>query len=259
MFDWLREELRTIKNRKFHLVPAPAESRPRAPQTDWPKPPPEPYRRFLAEFGAVLLYRELDYWLIRVWERPFIHVDRKRREFLEFGGYDSGRACFRTADLGRDVVPVYETRGVSGLFITAKSFDQWIESRAKAARRRYRRSEWTEMVRGPKPFTADELEIVEARKKFEWRLLEVSSTGMMTFQVHNRSHRRLPFLTLGVRGPNLEGGIRLNVGEIGPGESRLVEQKGYTCIAQPELQEAFGKPDPWPEDRDCYGEFRELC
>ena len=71
----------------------------------------------------------------------------------------------------------------------------------------------------------------------------------------NFSNRRLPFLSIGVRGPNLIGGIWLPVSKIAPGETRVVEHDGYKCTA-PENQEAFALPDPWPEDRERYWEFK---
>jgi hypothetical protein len=40
MFEQLREELQVIKDRKFHLVPAPGNAYPWEAQIDWPTPPP---------------------------------------------------------------------------------------------------------------------------------------------------------------------------------------------------------------------------
>ncbi|MCX6922371.1 MAG: hypothetical protein NT154_04020 [Verrucomicrobia bacterium] len=256
MHDWLRDELRTIKDRKFHIIRAPQGAYGSEFRIDWPMRPPESYRKFIEEFGPAMLYRKLSFWLIRVHNRPVPHVDPRPGQCLIFGGFDSGRAYFRLSDLGASEAPVYETRGASGLFITAPSFDEWLAQRAHAARKRYKKAEWTKILRGPDPFTAEELEIVAARKQFQWRLLEVSKMGRMTFRVANMSDRRLPFLSLGIRGPSLVGGLWLPVADIGVGETRTVEKEGYTCMKDPSLQEAFDLPDPWPEDRERYLEFK---
>jgi hypothetical protein len=253
-FDWLREELLTIRNRKFHIVQGPS-AKYGWRRHGWPAQPPESYSEFMTEFGAAQLYRELSYWLLRVYKRPIVRADRTGCEFLAFGGFGSGMAYFRRSDLGRGAIPVYETRGPSGLFITSGSFEGWLVSKSRAARKHYTKTEWIEVLRGPDPFTPQELEIVAARRKYEWALLRVSGTARMTFRVTNHSDRRLPFLTIGVRGPNLIGGIWLAVSEIGPGETRVVEHDAYQCT-RPETQEAFAVPDPWPEDRERYWEFR---
>lgn len=255
MFDWLREELQTIKDRKFHIIRVPQAAYGAEHRIDWPVQPPQSYRGFIEEFGPSMLYRELGYWLVRVHDRPIPHLDSNHGQLLNFGGFDSGSAYYRLSDLGGVEAPVYETRGW-GVVIAAQSFDAWLARRARAARQRYKKVEWARIVRGPDPFTDEELKVVAARKRFHWQLLKVSKTGKMTFRVANMSDRVLPFLSLGIRGPNLRGGIWLPVANIGPGETRTVEKQSYTCLEDPSLLEAFDLPDPWPEDRERYREFK---
>ena len=119
------------------------------------------------------------------------------------------------------------------MFITADSFDAWLASRARAARKHFKQAEWKKIVRGPDPFTPQELEILAARRRYEWALLNVSATGRMTFRVTNHSDRTLPFLTIGVRAPDLKGGIWLPVAQVAPDETRVVEHDGYLTNLPP--------------------------
>ena len=52
------------------------------------------------------------------------------------------------------------------------------------------------MLCGPSPFTAEELAIVEARRQFSWRLVGVTASGEVMYEVTNGSDRRLPFLSI---------------------------------------------------------------
>lgn len=46
------------------------------------------------------------------------------------------------------------------------------------------------------------------------------------------------------------------MGLIGPGETRVVEPGCYKEFVAPEDTEVFDLPDPGPEDREQYWEFR---
>ena len=120
MFEQLREELRIIKDRKFHRVPDSDNFPSWETPVEWPAPPPPGYQSFMEEFGPASLYRELSYWRIYVYAQPVEENDAKKGEFLRFGGTDSEMACFRRADVGCRIVPVYATQGVSGLFLAAE-------------------------------------------------------------------------------------------------------------------------------------------
>jgi hypothetical protein len=227
-------------------------------EVNWPCIPSPSYNAFITKFGNACLYRELSYYLIRVFSKPRQQVDKKGEEFFEFGGYDSGDACFKTSLLveGRET-PIFETRGVTGLFQTATSFGEWLESRAVKARKRYKRSEWKQILAGPLPFTEVEQDIVKARSQFKWQVVGITENGDLKFEVTNNSKRVLPFLTIGIRAPKLLGGIWLPVATILPGRTKIIQASAYKEQADPDTIEAFDEPEPWPEDRDRYWEFRK--
>ena len=88
-------------------------------------------------------------------------------------------------------------------------------------------------------------------------LLPSSGRGQL-----ERSDMTLPYLFLGVRGklrpPNggpLNGGA-LSGSSIRPGETRVIEHDCYKKVVTPEDVEVFDLPDPGPEDREQYWEFK---
>ena len=107
-----------------------------------------------------------------------------------------------------------------------------------------------------KPFSQKERNVIEARSKFVWRLIGFAENKDAIFEIENHSTIRLPFLSVGVRGPNLIGGVWLDISAIGPGESGKVQKDCYGI--NPEHVECFSKPEPTPETRDRFWEFKAL-
>lgn len=111
----------------------------------------------------------------------------------------------------------------------------------------------------PKPFSRRDETILEARKLFVWRHTGYEETGNATFEVANNSQTRLPYLSIGVQGvggSKLIGGAWLNVSGIGPGEKGTVEHQCYKEMLLPEETEFFSKPDPTPETKEDFWEFK---
>jgi hypothetical protein len=115
---------------------------------------------------------------------------------------------------------------------------------------------WHHVLDGPRPFDAGELAIVGARRRFEWRVVGVTEDKKIEFQVTNRSTLTLPYLSIGVRAPHLEGRIWLPVAEIGPGSTKVVAFDCYSKWVEPTDTDIFSCDDPEPESRDDYWEFR---
>ena len=70
----------------------------------------------------------------------------------------------------------------------------------------------------------------------------------------------VPFLSIGVRSRagDLQGGIRLPVAHIAPGQLAVVAQDTYRDLIDPGDVEVYSLPDPEPEERARYWEFRPL-
>ncbi len=112
-----------------------------------------------------------------------------------------------------------------------------------------------------KPFSKRELCVIEARKLFQWKHIGFSENGDSIFEVSNNSQMILPYLSIGVQGvggSKLIGGSWLKVSAIGPGQSGRVEHQCYKELLSPEEHEFLNTPDPTPETRDRFWEFKRL-
>lgn len=257
MYEWLEQELAEIKTRKFHVTGVELPPGFVSNAVPWPSPPPPSFSEFIRRFGSTTLYRELGYYLVRIYNVPIIERSSNGQVYLVFGGTDSGIAGFRPEQLslGKEA-PVWGTVGMSGFHQKAESFEKWIEIRAISARKHYTKKEWKAILEGPAPFSTEEIDVIRARAQFQWRLLGSSESGALRFEMTNNSDRTLPYLSIGIRGPNLIGGVALNVASVMPGETAIVEHNGFRKQVDPIKCEAFSKPDPEPEDREYYWEFR---
>lgn len=260
MFEWLDQELTEVRTRRFHLVDGPASNALREAVESSRLLAPPSYTAFVLRFGNAKLYRMMGldaYWL-RVFAAPHEVESRNGKPLLYIGGYDEIYAYFKEETFEPGVeAPIFESTA-SGLRKAADSFEEWLTARAARARRRYKRSEWAAVLRGPPPFTAEELDVVRARRQFTWRLTGISPTGDILYEVTNGSSRRLPYLSIGIRGRtgNLQGGVWLPVDHIGPGQTEVVAKETYRDLLAPSDVEAYQLPDPEPEERARYWEFR---
>jgi hypothetical protein len=263
-YQWLVDEMSRIKTRKFHLVdggPATAELREAITKSDYPLPPS--YKDFVLQFGNAKLYRQVVY-LVQVFAGPISSLTDMGERFIHFGRTDLSLAYFKESLLvSGSESAVFEWRHGVGIRKAADGFEEWLKAKCSAARRRFKKNEWKAIELGPPPFSSRELEIVDARKKFGWRVVGVAPNGDIQFEVHNGSDVTLPFLSLGVRGKlrppkngPLNGGVWLPISAILPGETQVVEKDCYKEVVDPSDIEVFEKPDPEPEDRDRYWEFK---
>ena len=264
MFEWLDEELSRIKTQKFHLVdgPATAELRQAVESCDFPLP--RSYREFVLRFGNTKLYRSGSIWLVQVYAGPREAENDQAESLIHFGRTETSLAYFKESLLkAGEESPVFEWRHEQGVQQTADSFEDWLKTKCDSARKRFKKKEWAAIEKGPPPFTDLEQAIVEARKHFRWRVVGVSPNEDLRFEIHNGSKRTLPYLSVGLRGKlrpprsgTSDGGAFLPVASIHPGETKVVEFDGYKKFVAPEDTEVFALPDPGPEDREQYWEFR---
>jgi hypothetical protein len=267
MFEWLVQEMARIRTRKFHLVdgPAPPEFRQAVQESAVPVPPS--YEEFVLRFGNARLYRQGGVYLVQVFGGPREARADEGEPLLHFGRTDMAMAYFKEALLVHGgESPVFEWHQEQGLQKTADGFEPWLKARCAAARSLFKKKQWEAIERGPLPFSEREKAIVEARKHFRWRVVGVAPSGRLRFEVHNGSAMTLPYLSVGVRGElrppksgPLNGGVWLPVSSVSPGETRIVEKDCYKDLVDPKDVEVFEQPDPEPEDRDRYWEFRALA
>jgi hypothetical protein len=221
-------------------------------------PFPPSYTQFVAEFGNARLYRRGTGYLLTVLATPQKALI-KDEQYFQFGRSGSSLAYFKTSMLSPDSEPpVFEWHHPIGIRRTAAGFEEWFEGKCRSSRRRFTKDEWARIIQGPAPFTQNELQIVDARRKYRWRIAGVAKNSDTKFEVFNGSEMRLPFLSLGVRGTagRVDGGIWLPVGDIAPGESGIVEFDCYKKYVNPSEIEVFDLPDPGPEDRETYWELK---
>jgi hypothetical protein len=266
VFEFLVEEMAIIKTRKFHLVDGPASPEFRDVVESSGFPVPSSYKQFVLQFGNAKLYRCLSYWLVEVYGAPREVVIDEGERLLQFGRTHTSLAYFKDSPLvGGEESPVFEWRHQQGIRKTADGFREWLEAKCKWARKHYKKAEWDAIENGPPPFTPEEQAIVEARKQFRWQIVGIASNGDLRFEIRNDSDMILPYLSLGVHGrlrpPRngpLNGGAYLAVSSILPHETGIVEHDLYKKFVAPEEIEAFDLPDPGPEDRERYWEFKVL-
>jgi hypothetical protein len=227
-------------------------------------PVPFSYKECVLRFGNAKLYRRLDYYLVEVYAGPRQAVSATGESLIHFGRTHTALAYFKEALLveGKES-PVFVWRHGRGLQKAADGFEEWLQSACAAARRKYKSREWEAIVKGPPPFSDRERAIVEARRRYRWRVVGIAPNGDLRFEVHNGSDMILPYLSLGVRGElrppqsgPLHGGARLPVAAIPSHTTLVVEYDCYKQFMAPEHVEVFDLPDPGPEDREQYWEFK---
>lgn len=263
MFEWLDVEIKSIRTPKFFLVdgPASAQLREAVKASDFPLPPS--YREFVLRFGNAKLYRSGSIWRVQVHAGPREVEGSRGESLIHFGRSETALAYFKTSLLkAGEESPVFEWRHNQGVRQAADGFEEWLKTKCRLARKQYKGKEWKAIEEGPAPFTVQEQAIVEARKKFQWRIVGVAPNEDLRFEIHNGSAITLPFLSIGVRGQlrqpgngSLDGGAFLPVSSIAPGETRIIEKDCYKDLLAPQNAEVFALPDPGPEDRDQYWEF----
>ncbi len=264
MFEWLEEEMAKVNTNKFYLVDGPAsdELRQMVETSDFPLPPS--YKQFVLQFGNAKLYRRSSYWLVEVYAAPSEAETDANEPLIHFGRTHTSLAYFNESLLVEGgESPVFEWRKGQGIKQTADGFTGWLESKCTWARKQYKKKEWQVIEEGPPPFTEHEKAIAEARRYFRWQVVGIAPNEDLRFEIHNDSTMVLPYLSVGICGKlrppktgPLHGGGYLPTASIQPGETGIVEYDCYKQFIAPEDTEVFELPEPGPEDREQYWEFK---
>jgi hypothetical protein len=264
MFEWLQYEIAKVNTPKFFLVDGPAlpALRDAIENSDLAVPPS--YKAFVLQFGNARLYRQGNIYLVQVYASLVEAESDEGESLLQFGRTDLSLAYFKESLLIHEQEsPVFEWYHEGGVRHTFHSFSEWLKAKCGAARAQFRNADWHSIESGPPPFSIQEKSIVEARRRFLWRVVGISPSGDLQFEVHNGSNIILPYLSIGIRGrlrpPKhgpLNGGVWLPVSSILPGQTKIIEKGCYKDLVDPNDVEAFAEPDPEPEVRDRYWEFK---
>jgi hypothetical protein len=260
MFEWLEQEIGTIKTRRFHVIEGPADPALQPEIEESKIPLPRSYKEFVRRFGNAKLYREGNGYLVGVWAPLIKEQSSQGEELYGIGHYQSSTAYFKASRLrGEEESPVFEG-SPSRQVQVADDFEAWLTKQCMAARRTYKKHRWAEIVAGPPPFTPEEQRIVEARRRFTWRVVGITPDRNFLIEVHNGAEMLLPFLSIGVRRRDSSplGRIWVPVSHISPGQTVVVEREAYKTMVDPSGIELFAEADPEPEDRERYWEFKAL-
>ena len=256
-FEWLENDLSLVKTKGFLVVEGPASPR-LADAIEKMTPLPASYKEFALRFGTAKLFKERGGFAIGVLAPPERATSPEGEELLRIGHSETQRAFFRRDLLAADrESPVFEG-GRAGLRQAADNFEAWLRSRYEAARKKIGKTRWSQIERGPDPFSPVEREIVSARKQYRVTFVGAEPDGCARFQVTNGSDRALPFYSIGVRNKegHFEGRAWLPVKGVAPGETAIVTHDVYKQYIDLDKREFFELPDPMPEERDEYWEFR---
>jgi hypothetical protein len=256
LYQWLQEEALAIKTKKFHVFEH--QNTDESIPMFWGLLPPS-YLAFISKFGSAKLYRRKgNYYKIGVLSTPK-EQNFGGEKFLRIGHFDSDPAYFRFSLLNPDTeAPVYELDD-ERLSKVANSFEEWLLNRCSQVRHSYKKTEWKKILTGPEPFTKEELAIVEARKKIKWTVVGFDDDGDVLLSIKNESSQIIPYYTLGViaRDNSLEGALYLDLSDLSPGEERVFKRNAYKEALTPDNVAFYSRPDPIPEDRESYWEFRK--
>lgn len=262
MYDWLSEEINIIKTRRFHLIHLTSivESEKFVDEASLPPS----YLAFIRKFGHSKLYRSGTQYIIHVLDMPQIDLEWDGKLYARFGATAVlTNAYFKVDDLSKGMeASVYELEYWDGEYELEKrhpTFHEWLLNNSETIKSNMSQEGWAEVLNGPISFNEIELRIIKARKEFSFSLLGFTETGDARILVKNQSQMSLPYLTIGVAVQAAEQHMQrcwLPVNDLKPGESRILDVDLYKKFMPRDSIKLFELPDPEPEDRDIFWEFR---
>jgi hypothetical protein len=266
-YDWLDAEVQQMGTRRFFrtgcAVPRREEVARATPSL------PRDYVDFIVRYGDTALFRvgSLSYRLSIWWPPPRRTVHRGEALIIvgkTEGSYVAFSEAEGTARYGDEVKELSPSGACRS---TKKTFSIWLQEKFATYRRKYSPRAWRGLQSGPAPFTDEERAIVQARGQFGWEVMESSIPSLPTLRIHNRSTRRLPFITLDFHATvpelfiqELHGGIYVPVANLSPGDSVLVT-KALTYHGRCQFMSPVVFTDPIffePEEREYLWEFQEM-
>lgn len=260
-FIWLEELIASVKTNDFFVVDGPASKLLRRAIRDSSIGVPNCYKSFVLQFGNSKLFRSRLQYLVEVFASPHPAKSESGEDLLQFGKTDESPAYFKVCELQNDgsEIPVYEWNPEDGLHLAYSGFEEWLLENCKIARRQFKKKRWAEILVGPKPFSAEELRVIEARRLFKWRVVGIADDKDLLLEITNGSDIVLPYLTIHVKGKTIgRGGLFVPVSTVLPGHKQVIKKSCYKECEPPDQVELFQDGDPLPENRDGYWEFRPI-
>jgi hypothetical protein len=259
LYEWLESEILEIKTPRFHVVDGPADDALKESIVVSGALVPVNYMEFVLKFGSAKLYRDgrRGSYRIGVFGAPRLVTLNDGSRIFHIG-FDDGASVY-VKDVGElTSIPIFQWKSGSEDKV-ADDFAEWIKQSCSKARREFSKEMWSKIVRGPDPFSPRELKVIEARRQISWQVLGIDPEGRHIVTVANSGRLTLPVLTVGVRSLDrrLNGALRLNTSEVGPGRTAVLHVSCYQGLLPPDQLELFTLPDPEPEDRMQYVELAE--
>lgn len=258
-FEWLEKEINEVNTRKFFDIDKSASYNFRKKIESLELPIPNSYKAFVLKFGNAKLYKQHIGYALGVRAIPSKAVSKDGEQLLCFGYFQNYQACFKVSLLKEgEESPVFESQKNGRLKRIADDFSQWLKIRANVIHKEIGAKRWSQIVRGPSPFTKREKEIVEIRRLYSWEIIRIDENGDVFFKVHNGSTTKLPFYSIGVRDKKggLTGKAWLPVSHIEPGSTEIIKDECYKKYIDRDNLDIYDLPDPEPEDKEDYWEFK---
>lgn len=260
MYEWLEQEIAAIHTPRFHLVDGPASAEMQEIILRSGLPVPASYMQFVLKFGNAKLYRDVRHnrYEIGVFAAPRVSTLADGTQLYHIGFHDGASVYIKPGE-NLDTLPIYEFEAGEE-DRAADDFEDWLKESCTKARLKFNEAEWTRIVLGPAPFSAQEEEVIKARRSIQWHVRGIDPEGNHIIEVTNAGTRILPILKVGVRSKDgrLNGAALLKIGGLGPGETTILHMDCYRGLRKPEELELFSLPDPQPEDRLLYPELAEI-
>lgn len=259
-FWWLDQEIEIIKSRRFHIFEKLSGGDLVFRINDEDAKMDGPYFDFLMKFGYARFFTDhQDVPVMSVYPlKEFRRVDFKDGSSYFGFGFRGGKSFyFSQAELLSRSNPSVYLVGKQAKCLGV-DFSQWLKDSYEVVKSRYSSRAWRRIVDGPIPFSASEMNVVNARGKYFCRIIGIADDGDALIHVFNNSEMKLPYLTIRVEekgGDFLDGSVWLDVGRIGPGESGVIKKNCYKDIISPEKLQLRDMPAPIPEKKSAYWEF----
>ena len=169
-FDWLRRECEQIQSQRFHIFETLKQEDYFFKCASGTVELQGDYADFLREFGWGKFFSDygdvptLSVYPLKEYRK---HTFADGHSYIGFADRGQKSFCFHEKEvIAGKPSKVFLIKGKMVNEVNS-SFSDWIKSSYEWVRARYSAAQWKKVMDGPKPFTSEELAIVEARSQFQ--------------------------------------------------------------------------------------------